>query len=85
MQVKLQPFKEESKDLSKRAGRVASEICVAVSIFAALSGLADALKKSEAGMQVRRTINTHASIMVPVTVLALGDLAWRYLRWQSRL
>ena len=50
---------------------------VAVSIFAALSGLADAMKKSEAGTQVRRTINTHASIMVTVTVLALGDLAWR--------
>jgi len=49
----------------------------AVSIFAALSGLADAMKKSEAGTQVRRTINTHATIMITVTVLALADLTWR--------
>jgi len=50
---------------------------VAVSIFAALSGLADAMKKSEAGTQVRRTINTHATIMITVTVMALADLTWR--------
>lgn len=50
---------------------------VAVSIFAALSGLADAWRKSEAGTQVRRTINTHATIMITVTVLALADLLWR--------
>lgn len=48
-----------------------------VSIFAALSGLWDAWKSSEAGTQVRRTINTHATIMVTVTVLALADVAWR--------
>jgi uncharacterized membrane protein len=50
---------------------------VVVSIFAALSGLWDAWKSSEAGTQVRRTINTHATIMVTVTVLALADVAWR--------
>ena len=50
---------------------------VAVSIFTALSGLADAMKKSEAGTQVRRTINTHATIMITVTVMALADLTWR--------
>ena len=50
---------------------------VAVSIFAALSGLWDAWKSSEAGTQARRTINTHATIMVTVTVLALADVAWR--------
>ena len=50
---------------------------VAVSIFAALSGLWDAWKSSEAGTQVRRTINTQATIMVTVTVLALADVAWR--------
>jgi len=49
----------------------------AVSILAALSGLWDAWKSSEAGTQARRTINTHATIMVAVTVLALGDIAWR--------
>jgi uncharacterized membrane protein len=49
----------------------------AVSVFAALTGLWDAWKSSEAGTQARRTINTHATIMVTVTVLALADLAWR--------
>ena len=56
---------------------------VAVSIFAALSGLVDAMKKSEAGTQVRRTINTHATIMITVTVLALGDLAWRLSEYHT--
>ena len=49
----------------------------AVSVFAALTGLFDAWKSSEAGTQVRRTINTHATIMVTVTVLALADIVWR--------
>jgi uncharacterized membrane protein len=50
---------------------------VAVSVFAALTGLWDAWKSSEAGTQARRTINTHATIMLTVTVLAVADLAWR--------
>ena len=50
---------------------------VAVSLLAALTGLWDAWKSSEAGTQARRTINTHATIMITVTVLALVDLAWR--------
>jgi uncharacterized membrane protein len=49
----------------------------AVSVFAALTGLWDAWRSSEAGTQARRTINTHATIMVAVTVLALADIAWR--------
>ncbi len=49
----------------------------AVSVLAALTGLWDAWKSSDAGTQARRTINTHATIMVTVTVLALADLAWR--------
>src|SRR4051794_5148536 len=49
----------------------------AVSVFAALTGLWDAWKSSEAGTQARRTINTHATIMLTVTVLALADIAWR--------
>ena len=49
----------------------------AVSVLAALTGLWDAWKSSEAGTQARRTINAHATIMVTVTVLALADLAWR--------
>ena len=48
-----------------------------VSVFAALTGLWDAWKSSEAGTQARRTINTHATLMVTVTVLALADIAWR--------
>jgi uncharacterized membrane protein len=49
----------------------------AVSVFAALTGLWDARKSSEAGTQARRTINTHATIMVTVTLLALVDIVWR--------
>ncbi len=49
----------------------------AVSVFAALTGLWDAWKSSEAGTQARRTINAHATVMVTVTVLALADVAWR--------
>ena len=49
----------------------------AMSVFAALTGLWDARKSSESGTQARRTINTHATIMITVTVLALADLAWR--------
>ena len=49
----------------------------AVSVFAALTGLWDAWKSSEAGTQARRTINTHATIMMTVTVMALADVAWR--------
>jgi uncharacterized membrane protein len=49
----------------------------AVSVLAALTGLWDAWKSSEAGTQARRTINAHATIMVTVTVLALADIAWR--------
>ena len=57
----------------------------AVSVFAALTGLWDAWKSSEAGTQARRTINTHATIMVSVTVLALADLAWRLNDYHTKL
>jgi uncharacterized membrane protein len=46
-------------------------------VLAALTGLWDAWKSSEAGTQARRTINTHAAIMVTVTVLVVIDLVWR--------
>jgi uncharacterized membrane protein len=49
----------------------------AVSVFAALTGWWDARTSSEAGTQARRTINTHATIMITVTVLALADIVWR--------
>ena len=57
----------------------------AISVFAALTGLWDAWKASEAGTQARRTINTHATIMLIVTVLALGDLAWRLNDYHTAL
>src|SRR5881275_1554616 len=60
-----------------RAGTYTFIAGAVVSVFAALSGLWDAWKSSEAGTQARRTINSHALIMVTVTVLALGDIVWR--------
>jgi uncharacterized membrane protein len=48
-----------------------------MSVLAALTGLFDWLRSSEAGTQARRTANTHASIMVTVTVLALVDIGLR--------
>ncbi len=49
----------------------------AISVLAAVTGLMDAWKSSEGGTQARRTINTHATIMSTVTVLALADIVWR--------
>lgn len=57
----------------------------AVSVFAALTGLWDARKSSEAGTQARRTINTHATIMIIVTVLALIDVVWRLNSYHTEL
>jgi uncharacterized membrane protein len=54
-----------------------------VSVLAALTGLWDAWRSSEAGTQARRTINTHAAIMVTVTVLALADIAWRLAAYHT--
>ena len=56
-----------------------------VSVFAALTGLWDAWKSSEAGTQARRTINAHALIMVSVTVAALVDIAWRATQYNDEL
>ena len=57
----------------------------AVSVFAALTGLWDAWKSSEQGTQARRTINTHATIMLTVTVLAIADIAWRLNDYHTEL
>src|SRR5437588_7886122 len=57
----------------------------AVSIPTALTGLWDAWRSSEAGTQARRTINTHWVIMVTVTVLALGDIAWRLNDYHTKV
>ena len=48
-----------------------------VSVFTALTGVFDWWRSSEPGTQARRTINTHALIMVTVTVLALVNVVWR--------
>jgi len=58
---------------------------VAVSVLAAITGLWDAKSSSEAGTQARRTINTHAAIMIAATVLALADLGWRLNTYHSEL
>ncbi len=49
----------------------------AVSLLTALTGWADWYYSSEPGTQARRTINTHAVIMITVTVLVLVNLFWR--------
>jgi uncharacterized membrane protein len=49
----------------------------AVSVLAALTGWWDWKTSSEAGTQARRTINTHAWIMITVTALTLAAIAWR--------
>ena len=67
------------------AGTFVFVVGVAVSVFAALTGLSDAWKSSEAGTQARRTINTHATIMLTVTVLAVADVAWRLNDYHTEL
>ena len=54
-----------------------------VSVFTALTGLIDWLRSSEPGTQARRTANTHAVIMVSVTVLTLVDVALRLNAYNS--
>jgi uncharacterized membrane protein len=66
------------------AGTYAFVVGAAVSVLAALTGLWDAWKSSEAGTQARRTINTHATLMVTVTMLALVDIAWRLGEYHTK-
>jgi uncharacterized membrane protein len=49
----------------------------AVSLLAALTGWADWHRSSQPGTQARRTINTHAVLMLTVTGLVLVDLVVR--------
>jgi uncharacterized membrane protein len=49
-----------------------------VSVFTALTGFFDWWRSSESGTQARRTANTHALIMITVTVLAVVNIAWRF-------
>lgn len=57
----------------------------AVSVLAALTGWADWRRSSTPGTQARRTVNTHALIMITVTVLALADIAWRLTALADRV
>ncbi len=56
-----------------------------VSVFAALTGVFDWLRSSEPGTQARRTVNTHATIMITVTVLVLVDIALRLNSYHTNL
>jgi Predicted membrane protein len=56
-----------------------------ISVLTALTGLWDAMKSSEAGTQARRTINTHATIMITATVIALVDIVWRLNSYHTEL
>jgi uncharacterized membrane protein len=67
-----------------RAGTFAFIGGAAVSVLAALTGLVDRSSSSEPGTQARRTINTHAAIMVTVTVATLADIAVRLARDSDR-
>src|SRR3954454_10296835 len=54
-----------------------------VSVFTALTGFWDWWKASEPGTQARRTINTHAWIMLTVTALVLVDVVWRVVEYDT--
>ena len=57
---------------------------VIVSVFAAFTGYWDWLKSSKPGTQARRTVNTHAWIMVSVTLLVIVDIVWRIIGYSTR-
>jgi len=57
----------------------------AVSLLAAVTGLMDWWRSSQPGTQARRTANTHATIMVTVTVLVLVNIAWRLSDYHSHV
>ena len=54
------------------------------SVLAAMTGFWDWLRSSEPGTQARRTANTHATIMLTVTTLALVDLGLRLAVYHTR-
>jgi uncharacterized membrane protein len=54
---------------------------VVVSLLAALTGFFDWLRSSEAGTQARRTVNTHATIMIIVSLLAVVDMVLHLSAW----
>ncbi len=56
---------------------------IAVSLFAALTGFWDWWRSSEAGTQARRTINSHAWIMITATIVVLVDVGLRWFRYHG--
>jgi uncharacterized membrane protein len=49
----------------------------AVGVLAVITGWADWHRSSTVGTQARRTINTHAGMMIIVQALVLADIIWR--------
>jgi uncharacterized membrane protein len=56
-----------------------------VSVLAALTGWFDWLRSTERGTQARRTVNTHAWIMITVTVLTIVNIILRLNSYHSDL
>ena len=54
-----------------------------VSLLAALTGFFDRWRSSEPGTQARRTINTHALIMITVTLLVVVNIVLRLNGYHS--
>ena len=67
-----------------RAGTYVAIAGAAVSVLAALTGFWDWLRSTEKGTQARRTANTHAWIMITVTVLAAVNIALRLNVYHTR-
>ena len=65
------------------AGTFAFVAGAAVSVLAALTGFVDWWRSSQPGTQARRTANTHAIVMITVTVLALVDIAVRIAKYDD--
>lgn len=55
-----------------------------VSVLAALTGFWDWLRSTEKGTQARRTANTHAWMMITVTVLTIIDIVLRLNVYHTR-
>lgn len=66
-----------------RAGTFVLIAGLVVFLAAALTGWIDRVTSSEAGTQARRTINTHALLMVVTLVVLLVDVALRWLVWSG--
>ena len=54
-----------------------------ISVITAFTGYWDWRKSTKPGNQARRTVNTHAWIMITVTLIAGADVAWRLVRYHT--